>query len=135
MCSSDLGRYAFALGEVVGEGTKLFATVKNKKEGIQHSSFLAGHAVKSAGMLEIDGEGKIVGVSKESGHYKPTDKEMAHLIKYLKENEFDISKLTVLCTRHHLFFQISNTFNLNIKWMATEQSAENWYENIGSRLL
>lgn len=137
--------YAFVLGEVFNPKTektetKLYATPKTKTEKgkIQHSSFLGGATVKSAGMLVVSNEGQVVNIRNQSGHYKPSSKEMAYLVKHLKESKYDISKIRVTYYKNELFRIINSIFNrinININVGMIKQNAQKWFENTGKSLI
>ncbi|MBA3237875.1 MAG: hypothetical protein H0T62_05930 [Parachlamydiaceae bacterium] len=76
------GVYAFVLGN-----EQLYITPKiiTKKGKIQHSSFLRGGPVRSAGKLQVGADGNIVWLSNDSGHYRPEDAEMAGVLNFVKE--------------------------------------------------
>jgi hypothetical protein len=96
------GSYVFVIGNIRGEDDKpkptLFASLKgetNKGDFVQHSAFMRGGAVLTAGMMEIDKEGNIVSITNFSGHYRPGEKEMAILLKYLVDNGCNLSKVSL----------------------------------------
>ena len=60
------GQYMFALD---AKAKKLY--VAARVEGLKHSSFLAGSAVRSAGYLEIGRDGRPLEARFHSGHYRP----------------------------------------------------------------
>lgn len=74
------GVYAFALGE-----EHLFITpkIKTTKGRIQHSSFLRGGPVRSAGKIQVGAEGQIVWLSNDSGHYRPGDNELTEALDFV----------------------------------------------------
>lgn len=74
------GVYAFALGN-----EQLFITPKivTEKGRIQHSSFLRGGPVSSAGKIQVGADGNIVWLSNDSGHYRPGDPEIAEALRYV----------------------------------------------------
>jgi hypothetical protein len=67
------GVYAFVLGS---EHLYITPKIVTKKGKIQHSSFLRGGPVRSAGKLQIGPDGYIVWLSDDSGHYRPKDPEV-----------------------------------------------------------
>jgi hypothetical protein len=74
------GTYIFVLDI---ESTHIYAARKIKGR-FHHSSFLAGAPVKCAGTLIIQ-EGKLVGFTLHSGHYRPDKKGIEYLHEYLKK--------------------------------------------------
>jgi hypothetical protein len=136
------GTYAFVLATVFDEKTKkmkkiMFATPKvSTEEGkIQHSSFLRGGNVLSAGMLKINTIGNMLTIYNHSGHYKPTDKEIAHIVKHLEESGYDISKIHVNYIKDDLFSRIINKMQINIKWGIVQGRADKWLKEIGNKLI
>lgn len=73
------GVYAFALGN-----DQLYITPKivTKKGKIQHSSFLRGGPVRSAGKLQVGPDGYIVWLSNDSGHYRPEEPEVNEVLSF-----------------------------------------------------
>jgi macrodomain Ter protein organizer (MatP/YcbG family) len=136
-------KYAFVLGDVVENGkiaTKLFATpkIKTEKGLIQHSSFLRGGNVKAAGMLipQVGPDGAVTFLLRsQSGHYRPTQKEMAHLLSYLKNSKYDISTIWVQGTRFPLVNQFLNKIKFGGSWAMATQRADLWYEQTGKDLI
>lgn len=136
------GTYAFALGTVLDPETKtikkmLFAAPKTQtNQGkIQHSSFFRGGNVLSAGMLEINSETSTLTIRNQSGHYKPTEKELAHVVKHLKDIGYDISKIHVNYTRFSFIYSIKNVFNINLSWFLVQSRADKWLEEKGLQLI
>lgn len=74
--------YAFVLGD-----RSLFMSPKGpSSEGkVQHSSFLRGAPVRSAGIITVDESGKIATLRNYSGHYAPNVQEIREILYYLKE--------------------------------------------------
>jgi len=132
------GSYAFVVATVDdGLGKierKFFATPKIKTEAgkIQHSSFMRGGNVLAAGMLDINEHNQVIGIRNQSGHYKPTGKELAQLVKHLIEAGFDTSKLFVTCYKNELgkFFG-----RFGLPWGIVTQPAERWFDQTGKKLL
>ncbi|ONK80958.1 uncharacterized protein A4U43_C01F23710 [Asparagus officinalis] len=62
---------------------------KKKKGKFQHSSFLSGGAISSAGRLVVK-HGILKFVWPYSGHYLPTEENFREFIKYLEENGVDL---------------------------------------------
>lgn len=60
-----------------------------------HSSFLQGKPALAAGTLKVDA-GVITQITMISGHYKPGRKELLNLLRLLKDNQIDISQITVI---------------------------------------
>lgn len=88
-------------GEALREGPFIFAQAsdgsifahRTETGRFHHSSFLSGQAVRAAGELVTDAAGKIVEINNESGHYKPTTKQMANLLIHLKERGVDLTQI------------------------------------------
>jgi hypothetical protein len=132
------GSYAFVIADVKNEKGEIerhfYATpkVKTGSGKIQHSSFTRGSNVVSAGMLEVNDKQQIVGIRNQSGHYKPTSKEIAHLIKHLTEAGFDTSQLHVTCAKSQLRI-VLNRFG--ISWGIVNHRADKWFSETGHKLL
>lgn len=60
-----------------------------------HSSFLSGHPIIAAGCIWVDG-GKLLQISNESGHYKPSKWELAACVKVLVDQGIDPNSFRVL---------------------------------------
>lgn len=136
------GEYAFVVGEFWNESThqietKFYATpkIQTEKGKIQHTSFLRGGNVRSAGMFVITDEKQMVHIRNQSGHYKPGEKEMAYLLKHLKESGYDISKIHLQCFRNRFFRFASLYLKIDIKWGVLTQSGETWFEQVGKYLI
>lgn len=103
------GTYAFVMGRQ-GDKTPhpddyaLFLAVKENtdKGKIQHSSFLRGGKVVSAGIIEVNDQGKIEAIVQYSGHYLPTHQEMSIVIDYLKQHleEEEFNKITLSINKY-----------------------------------
>lgn len=65
-----------------------------------HSSFLAGAAVIGAGELLIDEQGNLIEISNNSGHYEPGPEEMVNILKLLRGNGIDLTKVTLKLVDH-----------------------------------
>jgi len=95
--------YAFVIGKSGQQGNTSSLYMTEKKHGdkgiINHSSFFRGGKVKAAGMISTQ-QGKIVQVVNLSGHYKPTDVEMAATFKFLKTKmtDEDFNKIVYVST-------------------------------------
>jgi hypothetical protein len=135
------GAYIFVLGEIFNRKdkkieTKLFVApkIKTKQGQIQHSSFLRAGNVRSAGML-ILGENGQINILNRSGHYTPTEKEIAYIIKYLKDSGFDTSKIHIPDSKFKFIHKISAYYKINMTWGIVNQSADKWYEKTGKSLI
>ena len=53
-----------------------------------------GHAVLAAGSLKLS-NGKIIAVDTFSGHYKPTDVQLATFLEFLKMRNVDLNQIKV----------------------------------------
>jgi hypothetical protein len=76
---------------------KLYVTTKKQQKlgRIQHSSLSHGEAVRSAGMISIDNQGKITEIEAASGHYHPGDGQVANILYYLREQGIGLSTFNV----------------------------------------
>ncbi|KAL5717094.1 IQ domain-containing protein iqm3 [Ranunculus cassubicifolius] len=72
---------------------KLYAGEK-KKGVFHHSSFLAGGATLAAGRLVVI-DGVLKSISAYSGHYRPTDDNLASLVNFLKEHKVNFDDVEV----------------------------------------
>jgi len=70
--------------------TKSLYVGQKKKGSFQHSSFLAGGAITSAGRLVVK-EGILKAIWPYSGHYMPTEENFREFIRYLEENGVDLT--------------------------------------------
>jgi len=76
-----------------GKGTAAFVWTRAKElfiadhlpGGFHHSSFVSGNAVRCAGMIEID-NGKVTGLSNNTGHYKARKQHVKTLLEWLHAN-------------------------------------------------
>jgi hypothetical protein len=117
--------------------TKFYSTpkVKTKKGKIQHSSFMSGGNVKTAGVMEIDKDGHIVSIKNQSGHYRPTPEEMALNVKYLQQAGYDTSRMHIIYPIHAIFIHIEIHLNKTIEWGFVNQRADKWFETTGKSLV
>ncbi|CAN6354021.1 unnamed protein product [Urochloa humidicola] len=74
--------------------TKALYVGQKKKGSFQHSSFLAGGAITSAGRLVVK-EGILKAIWPYSGHYLPTEENFREFIRYLEENSVDLTDVKV----------------------------------------
>ncbi|CAN6349925.1 unnamed protein product [Urochloa humidicola] len=74
--------------------TKALYVGQKKKGSFQHSSFLAGGAITSAGRLVVK-EGILKAIWPYSGHYLPTEENFREFIRYLEENGVDLTDVKV----------------------------------------
>ncbi|KAH0449772.1 hypothetical protein IEQ34_020464 [Dendrobium chrysotoxum] len=65
---------------------------KKKKGRFQHSSFLAGGATTAAGRLLVK-DGFLMAIWPYSGHYLPTEENFNEFIKFLAENNVDLTNV------------------------------------------
>lgn len=130
--------YAFVIADVKntegGLERKLYATPKihTPSGRIQHSSFVRGGNVVSAGMIEINDQQQIIGIKNISGHYKPSLKELAYLINHLKEAGFDVSNLHVTCFKNKWGIFLSK---FGLSWGIIQQRADKWFNETGKGLI
>ncbi|XP_073150290.1 IQ domain-containing protein IQM1-like [Henckelia pumila] len=72
--------------------------VGQKKKGLfQHSSFLAGGAITSAGRM-VAHEGVLEAIWPYSGHYLPTEENFKEFIGFLEEHHVDLANVTRCAT-------------------------------------
>lgn len=83
--SSDDSKWIFVLST-----TKAFYVGQKKKGSFQHSSFLSGGAITSAGRLVVK-DGILKAIWPYSGHYLPTEENFREFIRYLQENGVDLT--------------------------------------------
>ncbi|CAN6326942.1 unnamed protein product [Urochloa humidicola] len=74
--------------------TKALYVGQKKKGSFQHSTFLAGGAITSAGRLVVK-EGTLKAIWPYSGHYLPTEENFREFIRYLEENGVDLTDVKV----------------------------------------
>lgn len=73
------GGYAFVLGN---EQLYLTPKIVTKKGKIQHSSFFRGGPVRAAGKMQVGPDGRIVWLSDDSGHYRPSHSATAEALQF-----------------------------------------------------
>jgi hypothetical protein len=64
---------------VMDQDGHLYASNNKAKGKFHHSSFLAGQPVAAAGYIHVE-DGVVKGVSRESGHYKPTEANLNQML-------------------------------------------------------
>ncbi|KAG8067419.1 hypothetical protein GUJ93_ZPchr0005g14868 [Zizania palustris] len=74
--------------------TKALYVGKKAKGSFQHSSFLAGAAITSAGRLVVK-DGILKAIWPYSGHYLPTEENFREFISYLQDNGVDLADVKV----------------------------------------
>lgn len=136
------GEYAFVLADQIDHEnveivTRLYATpkIETEKGKIQHSSFMRGGNVISAGILTVDNNGNITKIRNQSGHYKPTDKELALIVDYLQKSGYNISKFYITCYKSQFYRKAQNTLHIDLKWGIVNQRADLWLEETGCSLI
>ncbi|KAF0926578.1 hypothetical protein E2562_026892 [Oryza meyeriana var. granulata] len=87
--TSDDSKWIFVLST-----TKALYVGQKKKGSFQHSSFLAGGAITSAGRLIVK-DGILKAIWPYSGHYLPTEENFREFISYLQENGVDLADVKV----------------------------------------
>uniref|UniRef100_A0A7N0TJD5 Uncharacterized protein n=1 Tax=Kalanchoe fedtschenkoi TaxID=63787 RepID=A0A7N0TJD5_KALFE len=71
--------------------------VGKKKKGLfHHSSFLAGGAISAAGRVSVE-NGVLKAISRQSGHYRPTEENFKYFISFLEENNVDLTVVDKSC--------------------------------------
>lgn len=77
---------------VLGKNEDLY--IGNHLSGsLQHTSFLAGADVISAGGIILSSNGSIVGIDDGSGHYKPSPEHICHFMSYLDKKHHPIKQI------------------------------------------
>lgn len=80
---------------VMGHDGSLYVT-QHAPGTIQHSSFFMGLPVISAGEIITNATGEILYLSNRSGHYKPSEQSTLHMLRQLRAQGVDLSKVTLL---------------------------------------
>ncbi|KAL5230776.1 hypothetical protein ABZP36_029552 [Zizania latifolia] len=83
--TSDDSKWIFVLST-----TKALYVGKKEKGKFQHSSFLAGGAIISAGRLVVK-DGILKAIWPYSGHYLPTEENFREFISHLQDNGVDLA--------------------------------------------
>lgn len=80
--TAESGPYIFVI-----RGDTLFAAEKVTKTipRFHHSSFFCGEAVEAAGQIVVR-DGKLLELYPHSGHYRPQDKHLLHMISFFRRN-------------------------------------------------
>ncbi|MBF0312682.1 MAG: hypothetical protein HQK52_04660 [Oligoflexia bacterium] len=78
----------------IDENGELYVSTYSRVGSFHHSSILGGKPVLSAGMITIV-QGKIVKITNESGHYKPTNDQLVAAVRALRAKGYDIQKSAV----------------------------------------
>lgn len=97
-------------GKALTDGTYIFVVDPEKKNlyvgkketgHFQHSSFLKGGAVSSAGMIDVK-DGKIIAIRNHSGHYLPPPEMMETAVEFITKESGQLKneiKVTTLSKR------------------------------------
>lgn len=81
---------------VIGPNDDLYAG--SHLHGVfHHSSFLGNRAVRAAGEIKTDDNGKITHISGKSGHYRPGQAENVALLKWFASNGVDLKTVEFTC--------------------------------------
>lgn len=135
------GEYIFVFGEVFDESKvecrkKFYAAPKmNWKNGkIQHSTFLNSGSVIAAGKLRVTEKGEYF-IRNRSGHYKPTQKELAYFVQYLINQGVDTSKMNIEYQPSKLLLVASNFLHIEITRGMKSENLKYWFENTGKQLI
>lgn len=81
---------------VVSRDGKIYAVNPDALDNIHHSSFLKGRRVLCAGGMKVM-NGKIKLITNDSGHYKPTNKQLVDFLRLLKdEYKVDLTDIKVI---------------------------------------
>jgi hypothetical protein len=89
--TSGSGGWAYAMDRY---GSLFVINQNTPGEQINHSTLNAGKEVICAGMIKIQA-GFLKMISNNSGHYKPTQKELYNAVQMLVAERIDLSKTTV----------------------------------------
>ncbi len=84
---------------VSGKG-KIYTAIYQRGT-MNHSSFLAGAPVRSAGELIVE-NGKITAITDKSGHYETSREMLLEGVKALRRKGVDLSQVTVILNSHPL---------------------------------
>jgi len=71
------------------------STGSKAKQRFHHSSFFGGKAVKSAGIIVTDSQGKLLRLYPHSGHYRPGEAHIQRMLFFLQRSGFDLSTFDV----------------------------------------
>ena len=74
---------------------ELFARNYQARGEFHHSSLAAGHSVAAAGEIQVI-EGKIVDISNNSGHYRPTDEFTVRAVRTLQAQGMALTGVKVI---------------------------------------
>jgi hypothetical protein len=89
--------HAFLIGLIVGQvadtSFRLYIGIK-QSGAFQHSSFLHGARISSAGLIKIK-DGQLRRLSPLSGHYRPPTKNFRSFVHSLQENGVDMSRVSI----------------------------------------
>lgn len=70
---------------VIGPDQKLYCG-SHVPDVFYHSSFFKAQAVMAAGKIKTDKNGKIIAISNQSGHYRPSDKQSRMMLQWFEEH-------------------------------------------------
>lgn len=79
---------------VVRDGVVYAAEKRTEPPRFHHSSFFSGQCVEVAGLL-VARDGWVRRVFPHSGHYRPGDTQIMHLLKFLDQRHLDLSSVEV----------------------------------------
>merc|ERR1711862_479534 len=65
------------------------------KQRFHHSSFFGGKAVKAAGIIVTDSQGRLQHLYPHSGHYRPGEAHIQRMLFFLQRSGFDLSSFHV----------------------------------------
>lgn len=85
---SGRGRAMF----VMDQNGNLYVSLVQEVGRLHHSSFLGGKPVAGAGEMIVQ-DGRIVEVTRKSGHYRPTVANGESVRQSLREQGFDVDKI------------------------------------------
>jgi hypothetical protein len=95
VCTSSDG-WIFVLRDGIIYGSKkVTAVTRHSKQRFHHSSFFGGKAVAAAGIIVADEEGFITHLYPHSGHYRPGEADMQHMLVYLYSEKVDLQSFQV----------------------------------------
>ncbi|CAM8889209.1 unnamed protein product [Rhodiola kirilowii] len=71
--------------------------VGKKTKGLfHHSSFLAGGAISAAGRVLVE-NGVLKAISRQSGHYQPTEENLNYFVSFLEKNNVNLADVDMSC--------------------------------------
>ncbi len=96
----------------------------NKKDGIFHSSYNHGNLVMMAGTMLIV-RGRIRAIRPDSGHYRPTEMNMALMLQGLKMYGVDLRKINLFSFKGDPIATADQFLRQQLSWPALVKQREN----------